>query len=321
MIKYIIISVFYLTSSFLYAKPICSLLWLNDNNPTAELNINFDDNTSGKYPLVLNVGGPSKAIYSYSENMEDIVDVYGSYRYWIQYDDSWRNVSSAIKYRISSTLEPAQYQTLDAKTVMDKNSYTTWHTFGCRKINETYTFPTTTLNGLFLEIITTNITPGIYKLPLPVKVAYEENKGLYDDGWPRFSFLMSAAPTVSSNVNLYVKPKCELLSENLSVNMGNSITPAQANSGVHKKVNISIKCNHTATVKWSLKGSPIIDGVSNRTTCGTGYCELNFNNNNGEIQTSSPEGISTQEINVLYKDSNAKEGPFSGSAVLSVEVV
>ncbi len=321
MIKYIILSVFYLISSFLYAKPVCSLLWLNSDNPTTDLHIDFDNNMAGKYPLALRVGGLSKAIFSYTQDMDDIVDVYGSYRYWIQYKESWQSGVPGIKYRIGSTLESTQYQTIDAKTVMSKNSYMTWHTFGCRNINETYNFPMSTLDGLFLEIITANVPPGVYKLPLPVKVAYEENKGLYDDGWPKFSFLMSSAPTVSSNINLYVKPKCNLLSDSLSVNMGNSITPAQANSGVQKKVNISITCNHTATVKWSLKGSPIIDGVSNRTTCGTGYCELNFNNNNGEIQTSSPEGISTQEINVLYKDSNAKEGPFSGSAVLSVEVV
>ncbi|MCP8787133.1 nuclease PIN [Escherichia coli] len=307
-----------------YSKPICALLWLNNRVPDAHLNIDFDSNMSGTYNLTITAGGNSKVVDSYQQEMWGFVTVDGSYRYWIQYKDSWLiDDVSKIAYRVKSNLEVSKDQIPGAKTVLSPITYFTWvNTFGCMSTGDTYEFPYYNLNGIQLELKASWVKPGTYKLDLPIKVAYEENKGFYNSRYPSYPSKMSAfKPIDSSGIMVRVKPKCSILSNELSINMGDSITPQQASQGVNKKLDVSISCNHTATVKWSLRGSQIKDGVQNRTSCGGGYCELKFNNNTGELQTSSPEGTSKQEINVLYKDSNAKEGPFSGSAVLSVEVV
>lgn len=321
MIKYIILSVFYLISSFLYAKPVCSLLWFNTATQTSFINIELNGHASGVYPLQLSVGGPSTAIYSYSEDMYEYQPVYGSYRYWIQYDEAWQRNSAGISFRVRSSLEPAIYQTIDRRTVMSPIKYHTWNVFGCPEMNSSYNFEQDVLEGFQVEILAPELLPGDYTLNVPIKVAYEENKGLDNTGWPKFSFLMSMQKEVNSNIQLHVKPQCTLLSDSLSVNMGDSITPLEAQVGVQKKIDISINCNYPARVKWNLTGSAVQEGVHNRTTCGTGYCELFFHNGKGEMQTDSPQGLSTQDIYVRYIDADAKEGVFSGSAVLSVEVV
>ena len=304
-----------------YPKSFCALLWANQTTETVPINIEFDNNINGVYELPINAGGLSTAIYSYSENMNDIMTVEGSYRYWIQYNEEWQVNNAGIKYRISSNLEPAQYQAIGVKTVMSPNTFTKWTTYGCRGVNETYNFSRTILRGMTLELSSPYVTPGEYKLDLPITVAYEENKGLYDEGWPRYSFLMTYFKPIKSQVSLRVKPKCQLLSNNISINIGDSITPLQASYGITKNIDISINCNYNALLKWSLIGSEIVDGIKNRTICGRGYCELTFSNKKGEIQSYSPSGTSKQQINVTYKDDNAIEGVFSGSAILSVEVL
>ena len=177
-----------------------------------------------------------------------------------------------------------------------------------------------------IEIDRGTARPGVYSIQLPVKVAYEENKGNYDGknggGWREFPVSMkSFSPVDSKGISITISSKCNVGEQSLSVNMGDNITPDEAKSGVEKKVNFSLTCNAPAKVSLSLKGTDIVDGVNNKTKCGSGSCSLNFDNDSSSKILEVNQGTYQVPITVRFQDANPVAGGFDGSAVLSVDIL
>ncbi|EFH6886320.1 nuclease PIN [Escherichia coli] len=305
----------------------CDLLWANNSSPIASVNASFDGNTSGIFPLNLQAGGLSTVIKRAAKNMDTFVTLDGTYRYWIQYPEAWQTTPDGLKYRITSELELSGTQASGVRTVVTPVGYHTWeNTYGCREVGGTYDFGVAYVSGLNIEIDRGTAWPGVYSIQLPVKVAYEENKGNYDGknggGWPEFPAAMTTfSPVDSTGISITISSKCNVGEQSLSVNMGDSITPDEAKAGVEKKVNISLACNAPATVSLSLKGTDIVDGVDNKTKCGSGSCTLSFDNGNASETVEVSTGSYQVPITVLFQDYNAVAGIFTGSAVLSVDVL
>ncbi|EHR8387269.1 nuclease PIN, partial [Escherichia coli] len=262
-----------------------------------------------------------------AKNMDTFVTLDGTYRYWIQYPEAWQTTPDGLKYRITSELEVSGTQTAGVKTVVTPVGYHTWvNTYGCREVGGTYDFGVASVSGVNIEIDRGTAWPGVYSIQLPVKVAYEENKGNYDgkngSGWTEFPAAMkSFAPVDSKNISITISSKCNVGEQNLSVNMGDSITPDEAKSGVEKKVNFSLTCNAPAKVSLSLKGTDIVDGVNNKTKCGSGSCSLNFDNDSSSKILEVSQGVYQEPITVRFQDANPVAGGFSGSAVLTVDIL
>ncbi|HAY0237684.1 TPA: nuclease PIN [Escherichia coli] len=323
------LSLFFLIFISLSAKAghYCNLLWANNTLPNASVNVSFDGNTSGIFPLNVQAGGLSTVIKRYVENMDGFVTVDGTYRYWIQYPEGWQATPEGLKYRILSDLAPSGVQVPGVKTVVTPAGHHKWvNTFGCFALGGTYDFGTTVLSGIKLEIDRGNAWPGLYSIQLPVKVAYEENKGNYTGqnggGWTEYSSAMkNFAPVDSKNIHITITSKCDISEQNLSINMGDNITPEEARVGVEKNVNVSLTCNALAKISLSLKGTDIIDGINNKTKCGSGSCTLTFDNGNARKIIDINKGVYQVPIIVRFQNHNAIAGAFYGNAVLSVDIL
>ncbi|EEV6039940.1 nuclease PIN [Escherichia coli] len=305
----------------------CNLLWANNTLPSASVNVSLDGNTSGIFPLNLQAGGVSTVIKRYKEDMTGFVTVEGTYRYWIQYPEEWQTTSEGLKYRIVSDLEASGTQSAGVRTVVTPVGTHTWeNTFGCRELGETYDFGVASVSGISIEIDRANAWPGVYSIQLPVKVAYEENKGNYNGskggGWPEFADAMKAfSPVDSKNISITLTSKCDVGEKTLNVNMGDNITPEEAKAGVEKQINASLTCNALAKISLSLKGVDILDGIDNKTKCGSGSCTLNFDNGSSTKTLEVNKGSYQIPITVRFQDTNAVAGSFTGSAVLSVDIL
>ncbi|HDP6704719.1 TPA: nuclease PIN [Escherichia coli] len=308
------------------AESYCNLLWANNTLPSASVNVSFDGNTSGIFPLNLQAGGLSTVINRAAKNMDAFVTLDGIYRYWIQYPEAWQTTPDGLKYRITSELEVSGTQTAGVKTVVTPVGYHTWEDYGCRDVGGTYDFRVASVSGVNIEIDRGTAWPGVYSIQLPVKVAYEENKGNYDGknggGWREFPvYMKSFSPVDSKGISITISSKCNVGEQSLSVNMGDNITPDEAKSGVEKKVNFSLTCNAPAKVSLSLKGTDIVDGVNNKTKCGSGSCSLNFDNGSSSKILEVNQGTYQVPITVRFQDANPVAGGFDGSAVLSVDIL
>ncbi len=94
---------------------------------------------------------------------------------------------------------------------------------------------------------------GVYTLQLPLKVAYEENKGRYSGqsggGWPEYAGAIKLfSPVNTNNVTIHITSKCELTSRYLSINIGDRITPDEARGGINKNASLSVVCNAPANI-------------------------------------------------------------------------
>ncbi|EGM1627946.1 nuclease PIN [Salmonella enterica] len=309
------------------ATKYCNIFWANDNLPQAFLNVNVDGSSSGIYPLKLQAGGHSTAIRQYEEDMPSFSAVDGIYRYWLQYPDGWQITSQGLKYRIITDLEVAGSQSPGVKTVVTAPQYFTWRNIlRCNRVGEKYNFSRAIIDGVKIEIDRGTAWPGIYSLKLPLKVAYEENKGRYSGqsggGWPEYADAMkSFTPVNADNVTISITSKCELTSRALNINLGRTITPAEAKAGINKTAQVSVICNAPANILFSLKAVNMIDGIINKTKCGSGYCMLLFDNNNSKKKVAIPRGGYQVSFSVLFQDANAEVGDFEGAAVLTMDVL
>lgn len=208
--------------------------------PKASVDASLDGNNTGIFPINLQAGGPSTVISAYKLNMDGFVTLDGIVRYWIQYPEEWQTSSQGLKYRIRSDLEAAGVQASGVKTVVTPVINDHWeNTYGCRDVGGSYTFPSEAINGMKVEIDRRNAWPGVYSLSLPIKVAFEENKGRYtgDDvnGWRGFANAMKNFSFINTdNVTITITSKCDIVDKVLNVNMGDSITPDMAKNGVKK---------------------------------------------------------------------------------------
>lgn len=305
----------------------CSLLWASNSLPSASLNASFDGDNIGIFPVNMQTGGVSTVIKGYQENMNGFVTLEGTYRYWIQYPEEWLTTSQGLKYRIRSDLDVAEVQSSGVKTVVTPSTAYKWvNTYGCRSVGETYDFGVSTITGIKVEIDRSNAWPGVYYLNLPIKVAYEENKGNYSgqngNGWQEYAnAIKSFSPVNSDNVSITITSKCDISEKVLNVNMGDSITPEMAKKGVEKKTNLSLTCNSLAKVSLLLKGTEIIDGINNKTRCGSGSCTLYFDDGSYSKVIDIRKGLYIIPITTLFQDTNAVSGSFNGSAILSVNIL
>ncbi|EHJ4094748.1 nuclease PIN [Escherichia fergusonii] len=318
---------YFLFSCSVKAESYCSLLWANDSLPAASLDASLDGNNTGIFPVNLQAGGLSTVILGYKLNMNGFVTLDGIVRYWIQYPEEWQTSPQGLKYRIRSDLDAALVQTSGVKTVVTPAIAHHWeNTYGCIDVGGIFTFPSEAINGMKVEIDRKNAWPGVYSLSLPIKVAFEENKGGYtgDDvnGWRGFANAMkNFTPINTDNVTITITSKCNIVDKVLNVNMGDSITPDMAKNGVEKKVNVSLTCNALAKVSLSLKGTDIIDGINNKTRCGSGSCTLNFDDGNYNKVIDVNNSLYTVPISIFFQDNNAIPGNFNGSAVLSIDIL
>lgn len=306
----------------------CNLLWFNNTTPTVNpLNINVDGNETAIASFSLNAGGASTLVYAYKEGVTDGKNIDGVYRYWIQYPEGWQ-ISEGLKYRIISDLDASGTQSTGVRTVVTPAIVHTWRgaAAGCSTQNSSYTFDMTTISGMKIEINRESTFPGSYSIALPIKVAYEENKGNFPgtngSGWTVFPDTMKAyTPVNSENVNITVSSKCDVGEKSLNVNMGDNITPEEAKAGVEKQIYASLSCNASAEVSLSLKGVDILDGIDSKTKCGSGSCTLSFDNGSSTKTLEVNQGSYQIPITVRFQDTNAVAGSFTGSAVLSVDIL
>ncbi|WP_176140213.1 nuclease PIN [Escherichia coli] len=319
----IILTLIFCNSAF---ADYCSLLWLNRVPPKLSLDIEPDDLNKGikLFPLDLIAGGDSIAIDSRSEGMTDIIDIDGQVRYWIQYKEGWQTIgSSGLRYRIVDKLELVPHGTLNAKTVLTPIQPVSWkQAYGCATKGSTYNFMTQHIQGLYLELDTQNADPRSNMISLPIKLAYEENKGFSNMAWPSYPFVMdNSVPVTPSILYFRIKPQCRIVQPSLTIDLGSDITPGKARAGVHKKTDFWVACNGDAIIHMRVQGSNPVSGIPNTTQCGHGICTLKFDNGSDYTYISAIKGQVMSSINVIFTDNMPQPGPFKGSAILSIEVL
>lgn len=310
------------------AKPYCNILWANNITPGAEpFSINMDGTTADVIRAFdINAGGGSTAIVQYAEDENDKEDISGHRRYWIQYQTEWQNING-LRYRVlDDNMELAQVQVPGAKTVVTPHERRTWvgGIKGCKDVGSQYVFGYKKVSGLKLQIDRGSAFPGVYKISLPVKVAYEENKGSYQGdaggGWREYASAMQSFQVIdSNNISISIMSKCSVSTREMNVDF-KEITAERALSGIDKNTSFNITCDAPTKVKLSLQGGGV-DGAKNKTKCGSGICTLTLDGSDEKIITFSSAGSRTVDLNTYFKTNKLFSGEFSGSMILSMDVL
>lgn len=305
----------------------CNMLWANDRYPSVQSRtISISGYGNATVPIKFDAGGNSTVV-SYYHDVEFPHDLFyapGVYRYWIQYPDTWLTYSG-LRYRISSTLERSLVQIPGFQTVVTPSGHADWWGEGirCHYNGDQYAFSPATISGVNIEIDKNTAYPGVYTIPLPIKVAYEENKGLYDGskggGWRDFPSALSKLNYVTSNnFQVIVSSYCSLTTPRINFDFGN-VSDRQVLSGVSKSVNIGISCSGTSTVRLTLHNT---NNNMNTTNCGSATCTLTFDSGKSETNVNfTGQGYKEVRINNLLKSNNVSPGHFSASMVLSFYVL
>ncbi|EGM1627834.1 hypothetical protein IRP16_004416 [Salmonella enterica] len=318
-----VLSLFCLLTGRAYAG--CNLFWVLDNIPEVK-EINIDATGEQQYfkkSFDIMVGGK----YLLKDVKEDDIwlsgiPIPGNVRYWIQYNDDWVDVPGGLKYRISSSLEiPNATQVPGYKTVVSPKQNHSWAWEGalCAKQGSEYLFVAENIAGMSLEVDSSHAYPGIYTISLPIRVAYEENKGgrMIGDGWMNYPSILSQVPQLRSSVNVKVNNACTFSDKKLDVSFGN-ITDKDVLSGTEKVVKFPMNCTRQIIFKMALEGG---DKGKNVTSCGQGTCTLTFDDGSDSKSAVRSSGYNETNIHVKLKSDKPFTGQFRGSAILKVIII
>ncbi|EGM2345299.1 hypothetical protein IRP42_004574 [Salmonella enterica] len=313
---------FCLLTSRAYAG--CNLLWSLGMVPRVQ---NIDISVNGeqsffKKDFAIEVGGTYKLLKKDYHGIiaGSFLPLPGTVRYWIQYDDGWKE-SSGVKYKISSVLStPNANQIPGTATVVSPLIKHDWESDPSQcgmNVGENTLFISHNITGMSLEVDTKNTLPGVYTIRLPIRVAYEENKQGSDEAYQSYPSLISNEPYLRSNITVNVKALCSFPSSKLNVSFGN-ITDKDVLNGVEKIVKFPMNCRDQAIVKMTLNGG---DKGGNVTSCGQGTCTLTFDEGSSTANYLRSSGYNETNIHVKLKSNKAFTGQFTGSAILTVYFV
>ncbi|HBA7046408.1 TPA: hypothetical protein J1W37_004441 [Escherichia coli] len=326
-IKFTIAIVIFLFSRIVFAEYYCNMLWSNDRYPSIESKaIIVSGYNNIITPIRFNTGGTSTIISSYYDVFFPFnpAGVTGITRYWIQFPDSWLNYRG-LRYRITSTLEKSLVQKPGFQTVVTPAVHNTWigDNMNCNGLGYKWTFDPAYFSGINVEIDKKTAYPGVYNLSLPIRVAYEENKGNYDgskgSGWRDFPNIISGLNyATTENFQVIITSSCSLTTNRINFDFGN-VSDRQVLSGVNKTVSIGISCSGPSTVRLSVHN---VNNSMNTTNCGSAICTLTFDSGKQETDVKfATQGYKEVKINNLLKSNNVSPGHFSASMVLSFFVL
>ncbi|MEC9839853.1 hypothetical protein RCT32_00085 [Escherichia coli] len=309
--------------SFAVSISWCNILWSNDNNPSVKpVTVLVNGNNIIKTPITIVAGGPSTAISSYSGGIP--FGAGGITRYWIQYPSGWF-YSNRLRYRITSALgnpDTSIPQGTMTKVTPSISNY--WpQVLPCYGVNAKYSFPFSEIQGIEVEIAQENAYPGVYSLELPIKVGFEENKGLFEgdsySGWRRFPEKMYSVQHVSSqNFNIVINSECKLDADKINFEFGD-VTDRDMLSGITKSINLGISCSNSARVRLTAHN---IQNNLNTTNCGPGTCTLTFDSGKSdEVFNFNSAGHYNIKLNNYLKSSSPSAGHFSANMVLSFLII
>jgi len=305
----------------------CNMLWGNDFKPMVDpLFFNIETNAPIVTPLKIHTGGNSTILDTRANLFATGVLIWGHDRYWFQFPDGWFTDPSGLRMRITSTYEDAKVQIAGVRTVVTPQRRHTWGTVSCFWPGDKWTFSKDTWDRFQLEIDKTTAFPGVHTVQLPIKSAFEENKGDYDGhaggGWKTYPSLMASMSSIdTSGVKIEIRASCAISSPSIDVDM-KTINAQDAIAGVKKDVAARITCSAPANVQLEITGSDYVDGVKNKVNCGSGTCTLNFPSGKpDEKLTFNQADTQTIKIETLFKTNKITPGVFNGSAVLRMNVL
>ncbi|HIH9051499.1 TPA: hypothetical protein ACYUXQ_004145 [Escherichia coli] len=325
-IRFFFVALLFLCFKSIGAWRYCNILWVNKELPSINaINVDIDGNTNLDIPLEIHAGGISQAtnVVSNIPDKLNISSLSGTFRYWFQFPSGWLTSPEGLRYKISSEYDDADSQTPGFKTVVTPLLTKNWSGIVC-KTEDTH-FPKTSSNRFTLHIDRAFAFPGRYNLTLPIKSAYEENKGHYDgpaeDGWRNYATIMKSYPTIDTkNIDISVRSSCNISTKNIHIDYGN-INANDALAGVRKNASFNISCSAPTRVQLEIDGGNI-EGVKNKTSCGDGICTLTFPSGKANETLIFPSaGNKAVTIESLFKTNKITAGIFSGALVVRMEIL
>lgn len=312
------------------AERYCNILWANNLKPSVlPFKLNMDGNGVLSTPFEISVGGQSTNIVRTADYQSSNNPINGHVRYWFQYPTEWQTTFDGLRYRISSSYDAALVQVPGVKTVVTPEYHNIWQDglTECSGLGSFYTFAFAKYGEFQLEIDRATAFPGVYNIQLPVKSAYEENKGYYyggpagSGGWRDYAGALSRFQNIdSSGLQVELRSACDISAKNIFINYGD-ININNALSGVRKKVTFDVFCSAPAKVRLEILGGSV-DGNKNKINCGDGICTLMFSSGSTDENLSFySQGRKTIEVESLFKTNKVTAGAFSGSAILRMNVL
>lgn len=136
----------------------------------------------------------------------------------------------------------------------------------------------------------------------------------WEYGYGQFKRLLDVPWSIPVTIKAYTN--CKLSTYSLNIDYG-SIELNKALSGVEKSESINITCSYPSNLNLTLMNS--VFNNSNMIPCGSGQCTLTINGS----KSITMKNITSTVISVksLFKTSLIKEGAFSASAILRVDVI
>ncbi|MGC0623107.1 spore coat protein U domain-containing protein [Escherichia coli] len=168
--------------------------------------------------------------------------------------------------------------------------------------------------------------PGKYKLSIPIRLGWEENKGYAHGtsaGWTKFPTILFQQNPININVDLTVTSKCSFNTSPINLSHG-TMTGRNADGNQTKPYNLNVTCTPGTSLSVKLLGTQKVSGKTNNyTKCGAGgMCELTFDNGKYD-ETMTVDNSKTLSIKSTYRLNNVTKPvaeSFEGSGVLQVLV-
>ncbi|ELG5397437.1 hypothetical protein Q9565_001390 [Salmonella enterica] len=135
----------------------------------------------------------------------------------------------------------------------------------------------------------------------------------WEYGYDDFKHLMNTPWYIPVKIKSF--SSCKLSTQILNIDYG-TITAQIATQGVSTSGFIDINCSYPTNIKITVMSNAT--NADNRVSCGKGDCTLSIN---GE-STTTLENVVNNKVRVdsLFKSAQGQEGPFTGNAILRVDV-
>ncbi|HFK3815943.1 TPA: hypothetical protein ACG1RS_004359 [Escherichia coli] len=304
----------------------CHLLWLIPHFQAQS----FKKVNELEYDLVIKTAYDLRLLSRVSENMYpwSNTTVYGWSTYWVWFDDGYRRFPNGIEYEIISVNGEKTPRTLIPLNVSSNK----WEN-GCTTIDIG-----SALNNwgnstnITLRLKTRRpIAAGFYNfsgMSLPLKIMYEENKGLYANSSTVLNNKVREALYISvDNWNLEIKaPACSHNQPSLDFGQ---ITYDQAKTGVSisKELSLFCKANPTSVKLYFKDTHKTVSDAPCGNDPGKKNCQIKIGDDDKEYVefnmnnfSSTGSGTVNIPIKVTFKSQTPMPGKFKDSVIIIAEV-
>ncbi|EBK6837721.1 MULTISPECIES: spore coat protein U domain-containing protein [Enterobacteriaceae] len=299
-------------------------------------NLTIDDKGESSIALDINPFYPGITVASYCTAEKMDIPIKGNVRWWLLAPKGIVRDASGLRYEILNSSWELPSSNVDKvpgyETYVSPNIITEWND---PTQTQHFCWKVGSVQGAAggyqqwkakIRVERATAIPGNYSLNVPVRLGWEENKGMgviEGSGWLKFPSILYQQPPVNISVDLTITSKCHFNTSPINLSHG-TMTGRNADGNQTSPYNLNVTCTPGTSLSVRLLGAQKVSGkTDNYTQCGTGgMCELTFDNGKYD-ETMTVDSSKTLSIKSTYRLNDIAKPvaeSFEGGGVLQVLV-